>query len=657
MTHRQRVKDIFAGKAADRTGFWLGNPAFPRGDDKKHSAPGPLAECESVAEVEAFPWPDKKEKPCLIEQHSPPGAAAVTLAALLPATLNAAANFVFLFMCMSFISTGALATETETRGVHAVPCPRAVVIDGQLDDWDLSGQYLQCYDLEAWKDVCQGRVAFMYDANNLYISVQWLDPIPLGNSHDPRKDAGNAWKGSCLQLRVKTDCIVHVTAWYYSPSKEGAISLTYGKDLTNPFGGENKLLLPVDGTLLSENTEMAFLEGADKKSYVQEIRIPWKLLTRDWRPAAGQEFRCGVELLWGDGDWVALRCADNLDAAATTRADFFTTVNAWGKVWLEKEGKLHLPAPAWGKLAKVDNDKDTESRRIAFLGDSITGGGWEHSYGYVRLVVQGLESLGIKVTPIPAGIAGDTSDGMRRRIGSVLAAKPAQMTLSCGFNDISPACDRHVSIEDFKKNVTAILDKSQAAGVKVIILTPTLYNDSEPDNATNQKAAPYVEFLRQTAKERNLPLADLNAAHRAEIDRLKSENSPRKTLLCDGIHMNPRGDQMMATGVLKAMGLTEEQIAKAKEKWLDAAYRHPITVWRDMTVRQFEKAKAFAAKEKVEYVNNVLEPLWIRALVSAAKAAPAGADMKAVREAAQVQYGIDLDTLLESGLTIKDLKQ
>jgi len=26
MTHRQRVKDIFAGKATDWTGFWLGNP-------------------------------------------------------------------------------------------------------------------------------------------------------------------------------------------------------------------------------------------------------------------------------------------------------------------------------------------------------------------------------------------------------------------------------------------------------------------------------------------------------------------------------------------------------------------------------------------------------------------------------------------------------
>jgi hypothetical protein len=53
----------------------------------------------------------------------------------------------------------------------------------------------------------------------------------------------------------------------------------------------------------------------------------------------------------------------------------------------------------------------------------------------------------------------------------------------------------------------------------------------------------------------------------------------------------------------------------------------------------------------------VLEPLWIRALVSAAKAAPAEADMKAIREAAQIQYGKDLDNLLESGLTIKELKQ
>jgi lysophospholipase L1-like esterase len=294
--------------------------------------------------------------------------------------------------------------------------------------------------------------------------------------------------------------------------------------------------------------------------------------------------------------------------------------------------------------------RDGES--IAFLGDSNTQYGWEHTYGYARLVRQALELQGIKITPIPAGVAGDTSERMYKRLDPVLAKKPIWMTLSCGFNDVSPACAWQVGFEDFTKNVTAILDKSQAAGVKVIILTPTLYQDSDPDNATNRKMLPYVEFLRQTAKERNLPLADLNAAHRAEIVRLKDGNSHRKTLLCDGIHMDPQGDMMMATGLLKTLGLTDDQIAKAREKWLEAPYRRGIMVWRDMTVRQLEKAEAFAAREKIAYVNEVLEPLWERALATAAKAAPQ-ADMAAIRKAAQIQYGKELDTLLDSGITIE----
>jgi lysophospholipase L1-like esterase len=310
-------------------------------------------------------------------------------------------------------------------------------------------------------------------------------------------------------------------------------------------------------------------------------------------------------------------------------------------------------APLTGAAAEISiRSRD----RIAFLGDSITAGGWVNPYGYVRLVLQALEQEGVIATPIPAGVAGDTSERMRNRIDGVLAKKPTWLTLSCGFNDVSPACGWQVGFEDFKKHVTTILDKSQAAGVKVIILTPTLYNDTDPDNATNQKAAPYVEHLRQTAKERGLPLADLNAAHRAEMARLKSENSLRKTLLCDGIHMAPRGDMMMANGVLKTMGFTDEQIAKAREKWLDAAYRHPIVVWRDMTVRQFEKAKAFAAREKMDSVKTALESFWERALTTAAKTVPTGTDMKAIWKAAQIQYGKDLDALLEGDVTMAEEK-
>ncbi|HEG42778.1 MAG TPA: hypothetical protein ENH94_01885 [Phycisphaerales bacterium] len=106
MTHRERIKLILAGEPVDRCGLWLGNPheetlkiycnyfkvnsveqlrevlgddirwirpdrigsyyhdptgktSFDRGFTKHtFGQPGPLADCESVGQVEEFPWPD-----------------------------------------------------------------------------------------------------------------------------------------------------------------------------------------------------------------------------------------------------------------------------------------------------------------------------------------------------------------------------------------------------------------------------------------------------------------------------------------------------------------------------------------------------------------------------------------------------------------------
>lgn len=35
----------------------------------------------------------------------------------------------------------------------------------------------------------------------------------------------------------------------------------------------------------------------------------------------------------------------------------------------------------------------------------------------------------------------------------------------------------------------------------------------------------------------------------------------------DGVHMNTAGNQMMAGGVLKAFGLDEQQLKKARDSW------------------------------------------------------------------------------------------
>jgi hypothetical protein len=239
------------------------------------------------------------------------------------------------------------ATQTDNLGLHAVPLPGRVVIDGKLDDWDLSGQVLMTYDIETLKDIYSAQVATMYDAENFYVSLHWKDSIPLGNSHDPRYTAGKAWAGDSVQLRLKTDRISHITAWYYAPKKEPGMTIAYGKSLTEPFDGGEIQLFGTGGSKMTQGAEMDFTKDADGKGYVQEIKIPWKLITQDKKYAPGDSFSMGLELLWGEADWPVHRYADNLQPGATSREFFWTAHQSWGSVTLEPRGNLKLPEPAY----------------------------------------------------------------------------------------------------------------------------------------------------------------------------------------------------------------------------------------------------------------------------------------------------------------------
>ena len=203
--------------------------------------------------------------------------------------------------------------------------------------------------------------------------------------------------------------------------------------------------------------------------------------------------------------------------------------------------------------------------KIAFMGDSITQFGAGHEGGYVNLVIDGLSIVGVKAGKIPAGVSGHKSDQMLARLDGVLAKKPDWMTLSCGVNDVGHG-PRGIELEPYKTNITAILDKCAAAGVKVIVLTPTLCNDAPgwKNHGYNRKLDKYCEFLRKSAAERNLPLADLNEMHKRILD---SADCPKEGVTNDRLHMNNFGNLMMAKGVLQAMGLTEEEIARCENLW------------------------------------------------------------------------------------------
>ena len=269
---------------------------------------------------------------------------------------------------------------------------------------------------------------------------------------------------------------------------------------------------------------------------------------------------------------------------------------------------LMVVASGWAQDIAVK-----DGQKIAFLGDSITQQGADRPSGYVRLVISGLEANGIKAICIPAGIGGNKSNDMLRRLeGDVIAKKVDWMTLSCGVNDVWHG-DRGVPLDQYKQNMTAIVEKAQAAGIKVMILTSTMIGEDAP-NPNNQKLVAYNDFLRTLAVEKKCVLVDLNADMQAIVKAANVPGSKKTTpLTLDGVHMNLAGNRMMASGVLKGFGLSPDQMQKAQTAWLDIPKACDLNGRTAVTMRQYDQLSMLAAKRNVS-VNDLINEAYDKAV-------------------------------------------
>jgi lysophospholipase L1-like esterase len=255
-----------------------------------------------------------------------------------------------------------------------------------------------------------------------------------------------------------------------------------------------------------------------------------------------------------------------------------------------------------------------DGQKVAFLGDSITDQGWNVPGGYVHLVTSGLATLGVHITPIPAGVSGNTSQDMLGRIDrDVISKKPDWMTLSCGVNDVwhGPS---GVALEPYKQNITQIVDKCTAAGIKVLIMTATVIGEDLP-NDNNQKLIAYNDWLRQFAKERNLPLAEENGAFQTAIKAAPPEPwGGYRVLTNDGVHPGPDGHELMAKQIIQGFGATDAQLAQVESAWLtepgsatvNVAVEFPVGA---VTLGQWKKIKALGDAHGhtpfVDYARNI----------------------------------------------------
>ncbi len=111
--------------------------------------------------------------------------------------------------------------------------------------------------------------------------------------------------------------------------------------------------------------------------------------------------------------------------------------------------------------------------------------------------------------------------------------------------------------------MTLIVDRCQAAGIKVLLLTATPIHEN-PKSEENQKLAAYNEFLRQLAKEKKILLCDLNKAFLSVYEKKRAGEN---LLTTDGVHMNPRGNRLMAREIFRALGATAQETNRANWRW------------------------------------------------------------------------------------------
>jgi lysophospholipase L1-like esterase len=264
-----------------------------------------------------------------------------------------------------------------------------------------------------------------------------------------------------------------------------------------------------------------------------------------------------------------------------------------------------------------------DGQKVAFLGDSITEQGWNFPGGYVKLTVAGLQTLGVKIVPIPLGIGGQTSRDMLARFPKdVVGAKPDWVTISCGVNDVwhgAGGC----TLDEYKKNVTDMVDLAQAAGIKVLLMTATVIG--EDDNENNKKLVAYNDFLRQLASERKLPLAEENIAFAAAVKAGPALPGNVPILTGDGVHPNSSGTQVMATALLAGFGATPEQLTQVQKAWIDLPGSAQVRSWQGfgisvpMTIKQYNAIQAAATAKKVN-VDTFIDAIFMEAIGNAINA-------------------------------------
>lgn len=197
-----------------------------------------------------------------------------------------------------------------------------------------------------------------------------------------------------------------------------------------------------------------------------------------------------------------------------------------------------------------------KKQHIIFFGDSITQAGVTPG-GYIMRIDSMCTAEGMKESYqfTGAGIGGNKVYDLYLRIeDDVLAKNPDMVFIYVGVNDVwhKATSGTGTDADKFEKFYQAIIKKLKEKNIKVVLCTPaTIGEKNDFSNPQDGDLNQYSKIIRDLATKNSLPLVDLRKLFLAYNLTNNPENKTKGILTTDGVHLNAKGNQLVADEMWK----------------------------------------------------------------------------------------------------------
>ncbi len=199
-----------------------------------------------------------------------------------------------------------------------------------------------------------------------------------------------------------------------------------------------------------------------------------------------------------------------------------------------------------------------KKKKVVFFGDSITQAGVQKG-GYIDVLQNMIAANGSadKFELNGAGISGNKIYDLYLRMDNdVLEKKPDVVVIWVGVNDVwhKSSFGTGTDFDKFGRFYDAVVKKIQAVGAKVIVVTPAAIGEkNDYSNAQDGDLNAYSSWIRKYAKTNGLGLVDLrNIFHEYSVAN-NPDNNAKGILTTDGVHLNEKGNALVAEQMWKAL--------------------------------------------------------------------------------------------------------